>query len=107
METVKYFQTAAVVDENDTVRYFSTPKKRIFPRTKAIIGRKVQNCHPPESVNIVEEIIDAFKKGKKDHADFWLEIKGEFILIQYFALRDEKGNYKNPPRKRIYPQLQV
>jgi hypothetical protein len=82
------------VDENDIVRYFSTPKKRIFPRTKAIIGREVSNCHPPESVHIVEKIVDSFKSGEKDEAKFWIQMRGEFILIQYFAVRNEQGEYK-------------
>lgn len=82
------------VDENDIVRFFSTPKKRIFPRTKAIIGRDVHNCHPKESVHVVEEIVSSFKSGEKDEASFWINFKAEKILIQYFALRDEKGQYK-------------
>ena len=82
------------VDENDKVVYFSTPKKRIFPRTKSIIGRNVHNCHPPESVHVVEEIVESFRNGKKDAASFWINIKGEKLLIQYFAVRDEKGVYK-------------
>jgi len=82
------------VDENDEVRYFSGMKHRIFPRSKAIIGRKVQNCHPPESVHIVNEIVDAFRNGTKDHADFWIQMKSRFIQIRYFALRNEKGEYK-------------
>lgn len=82
------------VDEHDTVRFFSTPKKRIFPRTKAIIGRKVHHCHPPESVHVVEEIVSEFKAGKQDQASFWINFKDEKILIQYFALRNELGEYK-------------
>jgi len=82
------------VDENDRVQYFSTPKKRIFPRTTAIIGREVKNCHPPESVHVVEQIVSSFKNGEKDKAEFWIRVKGELILIQYFALRDGRGNYK-------------
>jgi len=82
------------VDENDKVRFFSRPKERFFPRSPAIIGRAVQNCHPPESVHIVEEIVAAFKNGEKDSAKFWLELKGKFILIQYFALRNDKNEYK-------------
>jgi len=81
------------VDQNDEVRYFSGTKHRIFPRLKAIIGRKVQNCHPPESVHIVNEIIEAFRGGTKDHADFWIQIKGRFIHIRYFALRNQQGEY--------------
>ena len=82
------------VDEYNKVKYFSSPKKRIFPRTNAIIGRDVKNCHPPESVHIVEQIVKAFREGKKDKADFWIKMKDEFILIQYFAIRDESGSYK-------------
>ncbi len=82
------------VDESDTVRFFSTPKKRIFPRTKAILGRQVHNCHPPESVHIVEEIVSAFRKGEKDQASFWINFKSEKILIQYFAMRNEQGAYQ-------------
>ncbi len=82
------------VDENNKVKYFSSPKKRIFPRTNAIIGRDVHNCHPPESVHVVEKIIEAFREGKKDKANFWIKMKDDFILIQYFSIRDEKGNYK-------------
>ncbi len=83
-----------IVDENDKVLFFNKAKDRFFPRSPAIVGRLVQNCHPPESVHIVEKIVEAFKIGKKDKADFWIQMKGKFILIQYFALRDENGNYK-------------
>ncbi len=51
------------VDENDEVRYFSQGKERIFTRTAAIIGRKVQNCHPPQSVHVVQKILEDFKAG--------------------------------------------
>lgn len=82
------------VDENNKVRFFSSPHHRIFPRSKAIIGRDVHNCHPPESVHIVEEIVENFRSGKKDTASFWIRLKGQMVLIQYFALRDASGNYK-------------
>tara|TARA_R110001583_G_scaffold10417_3_gene47832 strand:- start:1370 stop:2596 length:1227 start_codon:yes stop_codon:yes gene_type:complete len=83
-----------MIDENDKVCFFSNPKERFFPRSKAIIGRTVQNCHPPESVHIVDELVRAFKDGSKDSEPFWIEMKGRFVLIQYFALRDEEGAYK-------------
>lgn len=83
-----------IVDENNRVLFFNKAKDRFFPRSPAIVGRLVQNCHPPESVHIVEEIVETLKTGKKDKADFWIQMKGKFILIQYFALRDEEGNFK-------------
>lgn len=82
------------VDENNKVRFFSNPKDRIFPRSPAVIGRDVKNCHPPESVHVVEEIINEFRAGKKDKATFWINLKGRILLIQYFALRNGKGEYK-------------
>ncbi len=82
------------VDEYDKVRYFSTPSKRIFPRTTAVLGREVRNCHPPESVHVVEEIIESFRTGNRSKADFWINRKGELILIQYFAVRDKLGKYR-------------
>lgn len=83
-----------MIDENDRVCFFSNPKERFFPRSKAIIGRTVQNCHPPESVHVVDDLVKAFKRGEKDSEPFWIQMKGRFILIQYFALRDEDGTYK-------------
>jgi DUF438 domain-containing protein len=82
------------VDENDTVAYYSATPERIFTRVPAVIGRKVQNCHPPDSVHVVSRILDAFRKGEKSSADFWIQLGGKFILIRYFALRDEKGTYR-------------
>jgi len=82
------------VDENDKVRYFTQGKERIFTRTAAIIGRDVRNCHPPQSVHVVQKIIEDFKAGKRDVAEFWIQSGGAFIHIRYFALRDEAGAYK-------------
>lgn len=82
------------VDENNKVRFFTRPKDRIFPRSPAVIGRNVKNCHPPESVHVVNEIIESFRAGKQDNAAFWIDLKGRKIMIQYFALRDSKDIYR-------------
>jgi len=81
------------VDKNDTVKYFNKAEKRIFVRTKAVIGRKVQMCHPEKSVHIVNKIMDAFKKGKKDSAEFWITMSGRLVHIRYFAVRGKNGEY--------------
>lgn len=81
------------VDSEDTVRYFSQGPERIFDRNRAILGRKVQMCHPPSSVHVVQKILDDFKSGSQDRAAFWIELKGRFIHIEYFALRDESKAY--------------
>jgi DUF438 domain-containing protein len=81
------------VDKDDMVKYFSQGKERVFPRTKAIIGRNVSNCHPPASVHIVEQIVEDFKSGKKEHEDFWINMGDKFILIRYYAVHNDKGEY--------------
>jgi PAS domain S-box-containing protein len=81
------------IDKDDKVKYFSASQKRIFVRTKAVIGRKVQNCHPPQSLEMVEKILSSFKERKKDFFDFWINLKGRLIYIRYFAVRDENGGY--------------
>jgi hypothetical protein len=81
------------IDEKDTVKYFNLAKERIFPRTKSVIGRTVQNCHPPQSVATVEKLLADFKAGRKDQESFWIDMKGMFVFITYYAIRDEAGKY--------------
>lgn len=82
------------VNENDEIVYYSQTKERIFPRSPGVIGRKVQKCHPPKSFHMVQRILDEFRSGKRDVADFWIQTKGRFIDIRYFAVRDVQGNYR-------------
>ena len=82
------------VDENDIVRYYSETPDRIFKRSPAIIGRKVQNCHPPASVDKVIQILEDFRAGKRDVAEFWIQLGEKFIHIRYFAMRDSRGQYR-------------
>ena len=81
------------VDANDRVKYFSEGKERFFPRSRAIIGRKVENCHPKKSVDIVNKIVSDFKSGKRDNADFWIRLGDNFVYIRYFAVRNSEGEY--------------
>ncbi len=81
------------IDENDMVRYFNHPEKVIFVRTKAIIGRRVQNCHPARSMDTVTKILESFKTGKKDIAEFWINMAERMIHIRFFAVRDVNKNY--------------
>jgi DUF438 domain-containing protein len=81
------------VDKHNIVRYYSEGTERIFPRTKAAIGRRVVDCHPPASVHIVERIIDSFRSGRKNHEDFWIKLGEKYVLIRYFAVRDVDGAF--------------
>ncbi len=80
------------VDADNRVRFFSEGD-RIFARSKAILGRAVQHCHPPKSVHIVDRIVDDFRSGRQNVAEFWIELHGQFVHIRYFAVRDEAGHY--------------
>lgn len=81
------------VDKNDVVKFFTEGKERIFPRTRAVIGRDVSNCHPPASVAVVEKIVADLRSGKKEHEDFWIKKGNSFILIRYYAVRNKRGEY--------------
>lgn len=81
------------VGRDDKVRYFSEGKERVFPRTRSIIGRDVAHCHPPKSLHVVEKLVEEFKAGTKDEESFWLQRGAQFVLIRYYAVRSEKGEY--------------
>ena len=82
------------VDENDKVVFYNRGDERVFPRSAGIIGREVKFCHPPKSVDQVLRILEEFKAGRQDTAEFWIQFKGKFIHIRYFAIRDDEKNYK-------------
>jgi PAS domain S-box-containing protein len=81
------------VDENDTVRFWNKHESRIFKRPVSVVGKSVQNCHPKQSVDKVNQILSDFKNGKRDSAEFWIDLKGQKIYIRYFAVRDKAGKY--------------
>jgi PAS domain S-box-containing protein len=81
------------VDDTDAVRYYSKGDERIFRRTPAVIGRKVQDCHPQKSLHKVEQVVSELKTGRRNVAEFWIDLKGRKIYIRYFAVKDKQGKY--------------
>jgi PAS domain S-box-containing protein len=81
------------IDEDDAVRIFNKDGDRIFPRPRSVIGRRVQDCHPPKSLHKVQQIIDEMKAGTRDVAEFWIDHRGRKVSIRYFAVRDKDGKY--------------
>lgn len=82
------------VNADDEVMYFNLPEGgRIFPRTRLDVGRKVQRCHPPQSVDRVQRILDDFRAKRRASADFWLELGLRFVYIRYFPVYDDEGEY--------------
>ncbi len=96
-QLVAIFSTMPVdvtfVDADDRVAFFSEGPDRVFARSKAIIGRKVQHCHPPRSVDIVDRIVTDFREGRQNVAEFWITLDGKFVHIRYFAIRDAQSKY--------------
>jgi PAS domain S-box-containing protein len=81
------------VDENDLVRFWNKHETRIFKRPHGVLGKSVQNCHPQHSVDKVNQILSDFKSGKRDSAEFWIDLRGMKVYIRYFAVRDKNGRY--------------
>jgi len=81
------------IDEEDRVRYFNKEGKRIFARSRKIIGIKVQKCHPQKSIHVVNQILEDFRNNKRDSANFWIDLNERKIYIRYFAVRDKEEKY--------------
>jgi len=81
------------VDEDDLVKFWNKHETRIFKRPLSVIGKSVQNCHPKRSVDKVNQILSDFKSGKKDSAEFWINLGERKVYIRYFAVRNKAGKY--------------
>ena len=81
------------VDESDFVKFWNKHETRIFKRPVSVIGKSVQNCHPKQSVDKVNQILSNFKSGKRDTAEFWINLGDRKVNIRYFAVRDKIGRY--------------
>ena len=104
IETLSYQQLDAImealpfevtfVDDRDSVAYFNRlDKVKIFPRTRSVIGRQVEKCHPEKSVGTVKQIVSGFKNKTLEKAEFWIDFKGEKVLIRYFPVYGDEGEY--------------
>lgn len=92
LETLPFEVT--FVDAEDTVAYFNKlDKPKVFARTRSVVGRKVQKCHPKKSVDTVQLIVDGFKNKTHDKAEFWINMGDETIMIRYFPVYDDEGTY--------------
>jgi len=89
----------SVIDKNEKVLAWNKHTTRIFKRPEAVVGRDVRNCHPKKSLGKVDQILQEMKAGKRDKARFYIDLplglnnQKEKVMIEYYALRDENGNY--------------
>lgn len=89
----------SVLDKDDKVLAWNKHDTRIFKRPKGALGKDVRNCHPKKSLSKVEKIISEMKQGKRETAQFYIDLpigknkEKNKVLIQYFALRNKNGEY--------------
>ena len=79
------------VDENDLIRFWNKHERRIFKRPVSVIGKSMRNCHPKHSLGKVNQILSDFKSGKRDSAEFWINLGERKVYIRYFAVPDKAG----------------
>jgi len=89
----------SVIDAEDKVLAWNKHESRIFKRRTGVLGRDVRDCHPKRSLHKVEALLQQMKEGKRDKARFWIDLgvgaeqKEQKVLIEYFALRGNSGQY--------------
>jgi PAS domain S-box-containing protein len=81
------------VDEDDLVKFWNKHETRIFKRPISVIGKSVQNCHPKQCVDKVNQVLSDFKSGRRDSVEFWINLGEKKVYIRYFAVRDKAGRY--------------
>ena len=81
------------VDENDLVKFWNKHETRVFKRPASVLGKSAQNCHPKHSLDKVNQLLSDLKSGRRDLAEFWIDLGERKIYIRYFAVRDKDGRY--------------
>jgi DUF438 domain-containing protein len=81
-------------DVNDRVRFFSEGKfHKGFARSKTILGRRVEYCHPPRLEAFIKKVLNELKSGAKDYEVFWTKMGDRIIRVMVVALRNDEGKY--------------
>ena len=81
------------IDQNDLVKFWNKHETRIFKRPSSVVGKAVQNCHPKQSVDKVNQVLSDLKSGRRNSAEFWIDLGEKKVYIRYFAVRDKAGKY--------------
>lgn len=82
------------IDENDTVKFFTSGKDRIFPRPLSALGKQVYGCHGPKAAKTVRKLLKDFKGKKRTSMERWLIKEDTMVRVYYVALYDDKGRYR-------------
>ena len=80
------------IDKDDVVRFF-TNEGQVFTRPLSALGRDVMNCHPPEIIPVVRNLIADFKAKKRTQMIVHRYIRERPIRVHYQAMYDAAGAY--------------
>jgi len=64
-----------------------------FVRTKTIIGRRFEYCHPPRLERMVKSVVEELKSGKSDFREYWTRLGNRVIRVLVVAVKDKGGKY--------------
>ena len=73
--------------------FFDEDENKVFKRPKMALNRNMYSCHPPRVKSMVTKLLDDFKSGKRDSMHVVSKVNGIEVLTNYYALRDENGEY--------------
>ncbi|HTX72879.1 MAG TPA: PAS domain-containing protein, partial [Rectinemataceae bacterium] len=62
-----------VIDANDRVIGWNRHNDRLFYRPETSMGANFRECHPAESLHLVERIVAEMKSGVREEARFWID----------------------------------
>ncbi|MEM1739427.1 MAG: DUF438 domain-containing protein [Candidatus Methanomethylicaceae archaeon] len=81
-------------DSNNRVTFFSQSIfRKGFVRTKTILGRKFEFCHPPRLEKFVSSVVNELISGKSDFKEYWTKLGDRIIRVMVIAVRNNNGEH--------------
>jgi len=81
-----------LADCNDVVAYFNKDNDaNLF--LHEVVGRRMQECHPEESVVPITHILEEFKAGRHDSAQLEISLDGRMVNVRLLPFYDSEGGY--------------
>ena len=81
------------IDDTDTIIYYNRISEPIVERNPEIIGTKIQECHKPETIPKLNEILSELKTGRRTVVEDRRDRDGRMIHIRYLAVKDKRGRF--------------
>lgn len=81
-------------DGNDRIRFYTQNVfHKGFPRTKTIIGRRLEYCHPPRLEKYVKLNVEKLKSGEFDYREFWTRSGDRILRVLIVGVKSGSGEY--------------